>query len=40
MEEGLLTQKAALQFIGQRFRLKAELPDWTPDEIVTKQLLR
>ena len=40
MEEGLVSQKAALQFMGQRFRVKAELPDWVPDEIVTKQLLR
>ena len=40
MEEGLLNQKTALEFIGQRFRLKAELPDWVPDDIITKQLLR
>ena len=39
MEEGLVSQKAALQFMGQRFRVKAELPDWVPDEIVTKPLL-
>ena len=40
MEEGLVNQKAALQFMGERFRLKAELPDWVPDHIVTKQLLK
>ena len=40
MEEGLVNQKAALQFMGQRFRLKAELPDWVSDEIIMKELLR
>jgi DNA-directed RNA polymerase I subunit RPA2 len=40
MEDGLVNQKAALQFMGQRFRVKAELPEWTPDDIITKQLLR
>jgi DNA-directed RNA polymerase I subunit RPA2 len=40
MEDGLLNQKTALEFIGHRFRLKAELPDWVPDDIITKQLLR
>ena len=39
VEEGLVNQKTALQFLGQRFRAKAEVPDWTPDEI-TKQLLK
>lgn len=40
MEEGLVNQKTALQFMGERFRVKAEIPDWVPDEIVTKQLLK
>lgn len=40
MDDGLVNQKSALQFIGQRFRLKAELPDWVPDDIITKQLFK
>lgn len=40
VDEGLTTQKAALQFIGRRFRLKAELPDWVSEEVVTKEVIR
>ena len=40
MEEGLTTQQAALQFIGKRFRVKLELGDWVPDELVTMEMLR
>ena len=40
MEEGLVNQTTALQFMGERFRVKAELPDWVPDEIITKQLMK
>ena len=35
-----MNQKTALEFIGQRFRLKAEVPDWVNDDIITKQLLK
>lgn len=38
--EGVLTRGDALQFIGQRFRIKMELPQWTSNEAVTMQLLK
>ena len=38
--DGVLTRRDALQFIGQRFRIKMELPAWTSDEAVTIQLLK
>ena len=39
-EEGLLSHQAVLKYVGERFRLKAELPPWTSDEDVTRHLLR
>ena len=38
--EGLVSQKAALKFIGQRFRHKTDHLDQVSDEVVTKDLLR
>lgn len=38
--EGVLARRDALRFIGQRFRIKMELPVWTSDEAVTIQLLK
>jgi len=39
-EEGLTSHQAVLKYVGERFRLKAELPPWTSDEDVTRHLLR
>nr|XP_060610452.1 DNA-directed RNA polymerase I subunit RPA2-like [Anolis sagrei ordinatus] len=33
-EEGCMTQKQALVFLGQRFRVKMNLPEWYPSEQV------
>jgi len=38
--DGLTTQKAALKYIGERFRLKADLPQWTSDENIARYLLK
>jgi len=38
--DGLITQKAALKYIGERFRLKADLPQWTSDENIARYLLK
>ena len=40
LADGLITQRAALKYIGERFRLKAELPEWTSDEDVARYLLK
>ena len=40
LDEGLMTQQSVLKFIGERFRVKAELPPWTSDEDVARHLLR
>ncbi len=38
-EEGLTSHKAVLKYVGERFRIKAELPAWTSDDDVTRHLL-
>ena len=40
LSDGLTTQSAVLKFIGERFRPKADLPEWTSDEDVTRHLLK
>ena len=40
LADGLITQRAALKYIGERFRLKAELPEWTSDEDIARYLLK
>ena len=40
LSDGLTTQSAVLKFIGERFRPKADLPEWTSDENVTRHLLK
>ena len=37
---GLMTQRSVLKYIGERFRLKTELPEWTSEEDVTRHLLK
>ena len=39
-EEGLMSQLSVLKYVGERFRIKAELPPWTSDEDVTRHLLK
>lgn len=39
-EEGILTRVDAMRYIGQRFRIKADLPHWTTDEAICDQLMR
>lgn len=39
-EEGILTRVDAMRYIGQRFRIKADLPHWTTDEAICDQLIR
>jgi DNA-directed RNA polymerase I subunit RPA2 len=38
--EGLTDQKTILKYIGERFRLKAELPESVTDEDVAKHILK
>ena len=40
LADGLITQRAALKYIGERFRLKAELPEWISDEDIARYLLK
>ncbi len=40
LDEGLTSQKSMLKYIGELFRLKAELSSWTTDEDVCRHLLR
>ena len=40
LSDGLTTQLSVLKFIGERFRPRADLPEWTSDEDVTKHLLK
>lgn len=40
LAESLNTQQAALQYIGERLRVRAELPDWTSDVHVARYLLK
>uniref|UniRef100_A0A2C9JZV8 DNA-directed RNA polymerase subunit beta n=1 Tax=Biomphalaria glabrata TaxID=6526 RepID=A0A2C9JZV8_BIOGL len=40
MSEGLNSRSSVLSFIGQRFRVKLQLPDWYTDEEVGKYLLK
>ncbi len=40
LEEGLVSQAAVLQFMGERFRVKMDLPAWTSDEDVARHLLK
>ncbi|KAG9484200.1 hypothetical protein GDO78_009880 [Eleutherodactylus coqui] len=39
MDEGCLTQKQVLKYLGERFRVKFNLPDWYTDEQVAEFLL-
>ena len=39
-ENGLRKQKAALKYIGKRFRVKMSLPEWKTDEEITQYLLK
>lgn len=39
-EEGILTRVDAMRYIGQRFRIKADLPHWATDEAICDQLMR
>ncbi|XP_062979996.1 DNA-directed RNA polymerase I subunit RPA2 [Elgaria multicarinata webbii] len=39
-EDGCMTQKQVLIFLGQRFRVKLNLPDWHPSEQVGEFLLK
>ena len=38
--ENLTTQQAALKYIGERLRVRAELPEWTSDIDVARYLLK
>lgn len=38
--EGILSRADALRFIGDRFRIKMDLPDWASSEAVTIELLK
>jgi len=38
--EGLLTQNSVLKYIGERFRIKLNLPEWTTDEEITMFLFQ
>lgn len=40
LEDGLSSQNSVLKFVGERFRVKSELPLWTSDEDVARHLLR
>lgn len=40
LDEGLTSQSATLKFLGERFRMKAELPPWTSDEDVARHMIR
>lgn len=40
LDDGLTSQTSVLKFIGERFRAKVELPPWTSDEDVARNLLR
>ena len=40
LSDGLTTQSSVLMFIGERFRPKADLPEWTSDEDITRHLLK
>ena len=40
LDDGLTSQTDVLKFIGERFRVKADLPPWTSDEDVARHLLR
>ena len=39
LSDGLTTHSSVLKFIGERFRPKADLPEWTSNEDVTRHLL-
>ena len=38
--EGVVSRRDAQRYIGQRFKIKSELPPWTSDELVCQQLMR
>ena len=40
LDDGLTSQTSVLKFIGERFRVKVDLPPWTSDEDVARHLLR
>ena len=40
LSDGLTTQSSVLKFIGERFRPRADLPEWTSDEDITRHLLK
>ena len=40
MEEGCATQKQVLNYLGERFRVKVNLPDWYPNEQAAEFLFK
>ena len=40
MEEGCSTQKQVLNYLGERFRVKLNLPDWYPNEQAAEFLFK
>lgn len=40
MEEGCATQKQVLNYLGERFRVKLNLPDWYPNEQAAEFLFK
>lgn len=40
LQEGLVTQKRVLQYIGECFRVKLKLPEWYTDVEVAKFLIK
>ena len=40
LQEGLITKQAVLKYIGKRFRIKLQLPEWYTDEEVGKFLIK
>ena len=40
VEEGVLTRGDAQRYIGQRFKIKSEMPPWSSDEAICQQLMK
>ena len=38
--ENVLSRVDAMRYIGQRFRIKSDMPTWSTDEAVCHQLMK
>lgn len=39
-EENVMTRIDSMRYIGQRFRIKVDMPPWSTDEAICHQLLK